>query len=139
MTAPIYANLDDYRDWSQDIAAEMPAVLFARASEVIDEVLIGAVYAIDDGTQLPTVTTVMEALRDATCAQAQYMLAAGDTTGTGTAASWGNVKIGSVALSEKKLLSPSPIKTVTGASVASAALRPLRIAGLLDRTPWVLG
>jgi len=139
MTAPVYATLADYRNWLDDQTVDVSAALFARASEVIDEVLIGAVYVIDNGTQLPTVTTILEAIRDATCAQVQYMIASGDTTGTGTTSSWGNVKIGSVALSEKKLLTASPMKTITGADVASAALRPLRIAGLLQQTPWVTG
>jgi hypothetical protein len=139
VSAPIYANLAEYRDWLEDQTAEVSPALFARASEVIDEVLIGALYAINDDTQLPTATAIMDALRDATCAQVQYMAAVGDTTGTGTTTSWGNIKIGSVALSEKKVLTPAPMKTVTGADVAAAALRPLRVAGLLVRTPWVLG
>lgn len=139
MSAPIYANLAQYRDWLDDQTVDVSPALFARASEVIDEVLIGALYMVNAITQMPSDPTDAEAIRDATCAQVQYMLASGDKTGTGTATSWGNVKIGSVALSEKTTITPPPMTTPTGAPVAAAALRPLRIAGLLARTPWVLG
>ncbi|VXB82122.1 hypothetical protein [Aeromicrobium sp. 9AM] len=139
MTAPVYATLADYRNWLDDQTVDVSDALFARASEVIDEVLIGAVYAIDDNTQLPTLTAQIEAIRDATCAQVQWGLANGDTTGTGTATEWDSVAIGSVKLSGKKTLASSPMTTRSGASVAPDAVRVLRIAGLLPATVLTYG
>lgn len=131
MTAPVYATLAEYRDWLDDPTVDVSDALFARASEIIDEALIGAVYVINQGTQLPTDATELEAIKNATCAQVEWMIETGDTTGTGSATEYDSVKIGSVSLSGKKTQATSPMRTDSGAWVAPNAVRVLRIASLL--------
>lgn len=139
MTAPVYATLEDYKTWSSDDTTTVADALFARASEVLDEALIGAVYAVDRTTLQPTVQTDIDALRDATCAQVQWMLANGDTTGTGSAEEWAAVSIGSVSLSGRKTVTQAPVVTASGAELAPAAYRRLRIEGLIPAAVIVYG
>jgi hypothetical protein len=66
-----------------DLAGEVggdAARLLARASRLIDRVLLRAVYAVD-GDGAPTDTKIIEALRDATCAQAAWWVETGDEAG----------------------------------------------------------
>lgn len=53
------------------------ARLLQRATELIDSHVFGH-YDIDSVTELPTETKVIQALRDATCAQVEWWLATGD-------------------------------------------------------------
>ena len=50
------------------------ARLLARASELIDDHIVTAVYAVDADDQ-PTDAKVIQALADATCAQVEYWIA----------------------------------------------------------------
>lgn len=76
-------------------------VLLLRATGRVDELLRTAVYAVtDDGLDMPTDPVVAAALAEATCAQAVWFADLGDD-GTGTAQHYGDVKIGSVALSTR--------------------------------------
>lgn len=134
MAAPIYATLDDYRDWAHDDTAVMSEVLFARASGIVDEVLIGAVYQVDTD-QKPTDPIVAAAITAATCAQAQWMDATGDTTGAGDVVQVESASIGSVSFTGQHTVAAAAY-TSTGAPVASGALRELRLAGL---TTWIIG
>lgn len=129
MAAPIYATLTDLRAWAQDENADIPAVLFARASRVIDEALFGAVYQVNPTTQLATDLDIQDAIRDATCAQAQWMDAVGDTDGTGAVQTVGSASIGSVSYSN--ISRPEAAgRSRTGADLAPAAVRDLQAAGL---------
>jgi hypothetical protein len=56
------------------------------------------VYEVDSVTGLPTDADVIAALRDATCAQAEYARAIGDANAVG-ASQYHSVTIGSVSLS----------------------------------------
>lgn len=128
MTAPIYATLSDYRNAVYDQDAIISDGLLAAASLVIDELAIGAVYDINDTTQLPTDTAVLETLRDATCAQAQWMDATGDTTGVGDVVEVESASIGSVSFTGRKHVA-SVGRTSSGRPVAPAAWAILRVAG----------
>lgn len=139
MTAPIYATLAEYRDWLDDQTVDVSDALFARASEIIDEALIGAVYAVDTVTQKPTDTAELEAVRDATCAQVQWLLANGDTTGTGSDATYKTVSIGSVSLGERTNAVASSVTTVSGVPLAPGVVRVLRVAGLLPASVMTCG
>lgn len=131
MVAPIYADLDDFKAWSHDENATAATVLFARASEVIDEALIGATYPISYITQLPTDAAHIQAFADATCAQVAWFKANGDVDGTGSAnEEYDSVSIGSVKLGKKTGPKAQPMTLPSGAQLAPAALRVLRVAGL---------
>jgi hypothetical protein len=92
----VYATAADYAAYTgQDAPAGIGAVL-ARASERIDELLVGAVYDVDPVTELPTDPKEREAIARATCAQAAWSLAVGDPYGV--AAAFKSVSIGSVKL-----------------------------------------
>ncbi|GAA0638236.1 hypothetical protein GCM10010174_70110 [Kutzneria viridogrisea] len=72
--------------------------LLTRASEVIDQVLLSAVYATDDNG-MPTDAAVIEALRNATCQQAVWWLQ-NPGVESGQANQYQSVSIGSVSLSK---------------------------------------
>ncbi len=127
MAAPIYATVEDYRSWLGEQSADVSDRLLRQASRIIDELLIGAVYDTDTD-DYPTDPDVRQALTDATCAQAEWMDAAGDTAGTGDVQTVTSASIGSVSYSGQTTTSAGI--TTTGASVAPAAARELRGAGL---------
>lgn len=91
--------------------------LLQRATELIDTHVFGY-YEIDPVTELPTETKVIEALRDATCAQVEYWLATGDEKEA--TARFKHPGIGSLNL------------VTTGVRVAPRAQDALRRAGLLQ-------
>lgn len=55
----------------------------AEASRLVDEMLLTAIYAVDEVTGLPTETEHIEALRDATCLQLEWAASSGDKNMTG--------------------------------------------------------
>jgi hypothetical protein len=134
MTAPIYATLADYRDWAHDETASITDGLLARASLIVDEVLVGAVYQVDSDEK-PTDPKIAAAITAATCAQAQWMDATGDTTGTGDVIAVESASIGSVSFSGQHTIAVAA-RTPSGAEIAPGTLRELRLAGL---TIWIIG
>jgi hypothetical protein len=125
MAAGVYATSADYTDWSGQAAPTDIDRLLARASEDIDDALLTALYCTDsDG--MPTEVDVIDALRDATCAQVEYQQETGDT-GTGAAGRWDSVSLGPVSLSGRKDASTGP----QGVDLAPRAGRALRRAGLI--------
>nr|WP_202535426.1 hypothetical protein [Streptomyces sp. SID4919] len=104
--------------------------MLARASEDIDDALRTAVYA-TDALGMPTNLTVVQALADATCAQVEYQLAAGDD-GTGAADRWDAVSIGSVSMSRRRDGPRAPGDVDLG----DRAHRALTRAGLLPGVIW---
>ncbi|HEY9476479.1 MAG TPA: hypothetical protein VIS06_21845 [Mycobacteriales bacterium] len=72
--------------------------LLTRASRRVDRLLLPAVYDVDD-TGAPTDPAVIEAVRDATCAQAAWWLETGDESGA--AGQYQSVGIGSVNLTRR--------------------------------------
>ena len=78
----VYATLDAYRDWSGDVITpdQMVSIYLQRASEDIDNALIGAVYSVN-GNGMPQDAMVIDAISRACCAQCQFLLADNDITG----------------------------------------------------------
>ncbi|MFE7853747.1 hypothetical protein [Streptomyces sp. NPDC057403] len=122
----VYAASADYAEFTGQTAPAGIERLLARASEDIDSALLTAVYSTDaDG--MPTETDVIEALRDAVCAQVEYQQETGDT-GTGAAGRWDSVSLGPVSLSGRKDAATGP----AGLDLAPRAERALKRAGLLE-------
>ena len=79
--ARVYATADDVINWIGDYPPANVDILLARASLVVEELVMGVVYD-TDVNGLPTDTTAIAALRDAVCAQVAWWVpaipAAGD-------------------------------------------------------------
>ncbi|WP_439675997.1 hypothetical protein [Embleya sp. MST-111070] len=118
-----YATPEQLAAWTGQPAPADADRLLARASEDVDSALLTAVYAVDDDGD-PTDPHIVTALSNATCAQVEYQLAAGDD-GTGAASRWDSVSIGPVSLSGRA--APT---TGAGVELAPRADRVLRRAGL---------
>ncbi|MFC4048344.1 hypothetical protein ACFOY4_01500 [Actinomadura syzygii] len=73
-----------------------------QASEDVDELLTGAVYAVD-ANEMPTDPKAAEAIKRATCAQAHYIREGGDETGG--RASITSVGVGSINYSRNQMIS----------------------------------
>jgi len=101
-----------------------------RASRIIDEMIITAIYDVDDDG-LPTDTKIADALRDATCAQAEYMASAGDPLGIGATNQISSFSIGSVSVTRKAGQNGSD----TPSRYAPAAWTILQQAGLTGQGP----
>ncbi|MGW1162733.1 hypothetical protein ACWD48_31945 [Streptomyces sp. NPDC002519] len=127
-----YATPEQLAAWTGQPAPADAERLLARAGEDIDSALLTAVYPVDDDGD-PLDTEIQAALRDATCAQVEYQLAAGDD-GTGAAGQWDSVSIGPVSLSGRS----SRTSATTGVELAPRADRILRRAGLTPGCvmPW---
>ncbi|MFI5993162.1 hypothetical protein ACIBAC_15170 [Streptomyces sp. NPDC051362] len=125
MAARVYATSADYTEWSGQAAPTGVERMLARASEDIDDALKTARYCTDsDG--MPTEADVIDAVRDAVCAQVEFQQETGDT-GTGAAGRYDSVSLGPVSLSGRKDSAAGP----QGLDLAPRADRALRRAGLL--------
>lgn len=118
----VYATAADYAAFTGKPAPEGIDASLARASERIDELLIGAVYDTDD-QEMPTDPRERDAITRATCAQAAWMLATGDPYGV--AAAFKDISIGSVRLSRAGSGESAPARHAPDAG------RILHTAGLL--------
>jgi hypothetical protein len=118
----VYATPDDYTDYTHTPAPADIAGDLERASERIDELLMCAVYRVDDaGT--PTEPKEREAIVRATCAQAAWSREVGDKYGV--ASTFKVVKMGSVQLDRGGGSESGPPRH------AQDAVSILRTAGLL--------
>jgi len=135
VTRRTYATTQDYAAYLGVAPPPGIDLLLARASLLVDEALLSAVYPVgEDG--MPADPAVAAALRDATIEQAAYWVATGED-GSGATAEYANVSIGSVSLGRAQ----------TGAGGGgSGAVRPLAPAaalilsraGLLGHAPQVI-
>lgn len=91
-----YATIDDLTPTYVDPAPANATLLLERASRLVDDALLCAVYDVDEDG-LPTDPAHIAALRDATCEQVAAWIAVGED-GTGASAEYGDVQIGSVRL-----------------------------------------
>ncbi|MFC7582435.1 hypothetical protein ACFQYP_00495 [Nonomuraea antimicrobica] len=128
----VYATAADYAAYTDKPAPDGIGAALARASERIDELLLGAVYDVDDN-DMPTDPKEREAIMRATCAQAAWMIASGDPYGV--AAAFKDIAIGSVRLSRAGGGASAPPRHAPDAG------RILHTAGLLpgytfDTTAW---
>lgn len=131
-----YATETDYTTFTG--GQSVSVALLNTASRDVDEILIGARYRTN--TQgLPTDQAVIDALRDATCAQAQWLDSIGDTTGTGPAPRLKSASLGSATYQLEDGHSGDGATTVGGRQIAASAIGILRVAALLPTTPYVLG
>lgn len=130
---PVYATTADYASYLRAAPPAGARRALREASGLVDELLLTAFYAVD-ADDLPTDAVVAAAMRDATCAQADYMRAAGDRYGIGAAVQYGNVSIGSVSLGRASAAAGSG----GGAGRYSPrALSILRQAGLTAQGPII--
>ena len=133
----VYASSADYDDY---VGKRGPDSIdrrsFVAASRHIDRELRGAVYA-TDAHGMPTDPAIRKALRDATCAQVEAWVAAGDPTGTGAVTQFSSVSIGDVTLTRR----PDNASGVAGngTRLAEKAITVLMDAGLLPIQPWLVG
>lgn len=90
-----YAEPQDLADWMGRTDPPEGADRWLRdASMDVDSLLLTAVYDVDsDG--MPTDQAVIDALRDATTAQAEYLIEVGDRTGA--SANLTNVKVDKIS------------------------------------------
>lgn len=125
--ARIYATAAEYATYSGQTAPADVDRQLRRASEVVDDVLLAAVYDVD-AAGMPTASDVVGALSDAACAQVEYWAAVGedvDTAGPVQAVSIGSVSLTYGAGADRA--GPS--------RVAPRAVRHLARAGLLADRP----
>lgn len=127
-----YATAEDLVDYL-DPVPDTADLLLLRASRLVDQALLCAVYDVDDDG-MPTDARVAAALREATCEQVAAWVAGGED-GTGVAGQYQSVSIGSVSLTRAAGGAP-------GGGSASAGLCPqawmiLQQAGLTGRGPYV--
>lgn len=127
----LYATAQDYGLWLDDSSQTVALGVLRAASADIDELLFSAVYDTnEDGT--PSDEAVAEVLKEATCAQVQFLLEAGDTTGTGTVGKVKTASLGSASYQfEGSGLAAAGATTRTGRPIASQALSILRTARIL--------
>lgn len=135
--ARVYATLSDYRGYTGDTTDTASVALLTRASLDIDNALKGALYDVDDNTGLPTKTKVIEALRDATCAQVQWWDEIGDTSGTGAAGQFQSAQLGTAAYTRGYTAGGSSAGNST--TLAPAAFKILSVEGLLPFGVWTCG
>lgn len=124
-----YATEGEFTDWLNPEPVPTGAARLLRdASEDIDEMLLTAIYQVDEDG-MPVVPATVEALRDATCAQALHRFMYGDDVEiatSGESVSLGPLSFGGTSKSGTGL---------TGVPQQSPrALRILRNAGLIPGT-----
>jgi hypothetical protein len=123
----VYATTDDLADFLVSVPVWPGAERhLQQASEDIDDLLIGAVYEVD-ADQMPTDPTIRDAVKRATCAQAQFIQTGGDETGAKSG--FASVNVGGVGYSRH----PQPT-TGSGRAAqefAPRAVRILRVEGML--------
>lgn len=124
----VYANRDELEGYAPAgvvVPAEPEASrMLARASDEVELATMSAIYT-TDAAGMPTAPTVIDAMREATCAQAVHWLETGDESGT--AGQWSSVGIGSITLART---ANSAASTPAG-HLPDTVARPLRLAGLL--------
>lgn len=117
--AAAYATAEQYETWSGEAAPANIAWLLARATELIDAIVVAG-FDLDEETELPTDADMAAALRDAVCAQVRF---------------WGEVgyynDIDGLAGSKYMLTGSSGYQGQRAPEKAPQALRILRNASLL--------
>jgi hypothetical protein len=119
------AELGDYA--GADVVDGDSPRLLARASELVDSLLIAAVYVVDEQGR-PLDEQVLDALRRATCAVVQWWHETGDPIGA--AGQFTESQIGTLRLKRAD--------TTSAPDLAPAAVRILATAGLLAASPQAL-
>lgn len=127
----VYATAQQYQAWSGDLLTPPGLVdtWLRRASEVIDNALVGAVYVTDvDGMPLDAAT--MDVFMRATCAQAEFMIANNDRANVKW--QYSSTSAGGVSVTR------APGTTApTMPKLAPQAAAILRVAGVLPGAPLI--
>lgn len=125
---PVYATVDELTAWLGDYPPVNADVLLSRASLVVDQLLVGAVYP-TDVAGLPTDAATVAALRDAACAQVAWWVSAHPDPDADARS--------------RKTDRDAPALAVAGvaprAEIAPDTVRALHVAGLLPTHPQVYG
>lgn len=130
----VYATPQELAAWLGLTDPPAGASLALRdASLVVDGLLVGAVYDVDE-TGAPTDQEVIDALRDATCAQAVFK-PKGDNLPSDDGGKVASVKVDKV--SKSYAVSPTT-GAVVDDPVSSQAVSILRLAGLVPAHPRVV-
>jgi hypothetical protein len=131
MARRVYATEQEYRDWCEDQDTHLSRRDLERASAVVSEATVGAVYAYDSATLMPTSPAVLEAFRDATL---EVLAARAVESEAGELAGVEEATIGSVRY---KLAAGTPTSTSSGLPIE--AHRVLADAGLVGQGVVVYG
>lgn len=127
----IYATVDDFTDFlDPDPVPANASRMLREASREVEDMTLTAFYETDTNGY-PTDAEVIEAFRDATCAQAEFARASGDSNSVG-ANQYHSVSIGSVQLTRGY----DPGGSVTPARWSRKAWQILKRAGLVAGEPW---
>lgn len=138
--ARVYATEADLTAWlptGATLPADPDAALRA-ASEVVDEMLLTALYAVD-AAGMPTDTGVAAALADATCAQVAYAQAHGDAYGQGSTGRYASASLGPISLTKKTSTAGTDPEDDGDGRRSGRAWRYLQRAGLIPQGPvtWI--
>jgi hypothetical protein len=135
----VYATPQQYADWlhpESDPGTEAPPAGAERAlraaSGRVEDMLLAANYP-TDAEGMPTVAAHIEALMEATCAQADYQKGIGDPNSTNAPHVWSSVKVGSAAMSRGTKAGGG---TATPSTYSDEAAGILQRAGLIPEGPW---
>lgn len=110
--ARVYATSADYQTITGQTPPTNIGILLARASSMFDaKVFRFCYYVADEVTGMPTHPLVVEAFKQAICAQVQWWGEVGDSVGIGGIGTYDEVRIGTMILRGPKV----------GADGASAA------------------
>ncbi|MFJ6935692.1 hypothetical protein [Streptomyces sp. NPDC101132] len=113
----VYATAEQYETYTGAAPPSDIDARLAQASRFLEaQVFRLCLYDADTTTGLPSAALVAAAFADAVCAQAQWGVEVGDTTGA-AGAGWGWVEIGSVRLSRS-------VTAVSGADSAGRQIAP---------------
>lgn len=133
-TIDAYATLSDLASYLRAVPPDDAATLLEQASRLVDVLLIGAVYDVDEDG-MPTDADDIAALRKATCAQVKWFDETGDSTGA--AEQFQSASIGAISFTRGYTGAGS--LTGAGQRYAPDAINTLRLAGLLPATAWAVG
>lgn len=131
--AAAYATTTDLAGFTGTAPPLDAARLLARASDLIDSMLLSARYPVDDDG-LPTDTGHIAAFRKATCQQVAWWIETGDPSGAG--AVFQSVSIAGVSLSRGYTSKGSA--TGAAARLAPDVWSTLALAGLTGHAPAVV-
>lgn len=127
-----YATTTDLANYIGGSVPDDADRMLARATELIDRILITATYQVDaDGDA--TDTDVIAALTKATCAQVAWWVETGDETGL--AGVYQSISIGGVSLSRGGSASKG---SSNGSRIAPDAWNVLSAAGLTGHAAWLI-
>jgi hypothetical protein len=132
----VYADSADLTAWTGTAAPSNATVLLRSASLLVRRATRSAVYAVD-GTGLPADTSVSGAMRDATCAHAAALAAAGvDPLAAGTEAGAVSASsIGSASVTFADSAAAAAARARLSDRLVPEALAVLAAADLLSGAP----